>query len=436
MRRFFLYLIMCAAALVAMAQPTIAEQQLAANHNRSGSNHYAYPYPAQPLPKLTPAPAGYEPFFINHYGRHGSRWLTKQSSYDNPVKALELLQEEGALTKQGEVLLDQLRKVAIEAKGRAGDLSDVGAEQHQGIAQRMCQNFPEVFAGDATIDARSTVWIRCILSMANEVQVFKAYNPKAKIFTNASYHDMYYTGWGYGEDTLANPQRKVIRHISDSIFDARINATRFMSQFVNDTTVIAGRFKSEKFMEAVFDIAGSLQNHHAFDGMNLFQYFTDGEIYDLWKVKNIYWYLQWANSPQGGNRMPFIERALLTNMIETADRAIADREHHGAALRFGHETCVLPLACILELDNVNYSGENLDELHEHWRNYEIFPMGCNIQMVFYRNATCGDDVLVKVLFNEHEATLPFETDIFPYYHWKDIKPYYLNKLKTVIEWPE
>ena len=126
----------------------------------------------------------------------------------------------------------------------------------------------------------------------------------------------------------------------------------------------------------------------------------------------------------------------MTNMIETADRAIADREHHGAALRFGHETCVLPLACMLELDNVNYSGENLDELHEHWRNYEIFPMGCNIQMVFYRNATCGDDVLVKVLFNEHEATLPFETDIFPYYHWKDIKPYYLNKLKTVIDWPQ
>ena len=169
--------------------------------------------------------------------------------------------------------------------------------------------------------------------------------------------------------------------------------------------------------------------------MNLFQYFTDDEIYELWKVKNIYWYLQWANSPQGGNRMPFIERALLTNMIETVDDAIAQGKR-GATLRFGHETCVLPLACLLELDNVNYSCENLDELHKQWRNYEIFPMGCNIQMVFYRDATGSDDVLVKVLLNEHEATLPFETDIFPYYHWKDIKPYYVNKLKTVIEWPK
>ena len=89
MRRIFFYFILCVASIVAMAQPELAQQQLAANHNRSGSNHYAYPYPAQELPKLTPAPAGYQPFFINHYGRHGSRWLTKQSSYDKPVSALE-----------------------------------------------------------------------------------------------------------------------------------------------------------------------------------------------------------------------------------------------------------------------------------------------------------------------------------------------------------
>lgn len=436
MRRLLLFLVLCA-TVVAMAQPDLAERQLAANHNRSGSNHYAYPFPAQQLPKLTPAPAGYEPFFINHYGRHGSRWLTKQSSYDNPVEQLEQFKRDGILTKQGEAMLDVLQKVAIEAKGREGDLSDVGAEQHQGIAKRMCENFPQVFSGDAVIDARSTIWIRCILSMANETQIFKAYNPNIKVFTDASYHDMYYTGWGYGEDTLANPQRKAIRYISDSIFNARINGDRFVAQIIKDKDYISrNHAKCAKLMEAVFDVAGSLQNHHAFDGMTLFHYFTDEEIYELWKVKNIYWYLQWANSPQGGNRMPFIERALLRNMVETADSVIAlPAGWHGAALRFGHETCVLPLACMLELDNVNYSCDNLDELHEHWRNYEIFPMGCNIQMVFYRSAA-SDDILVKVLFNEHEAKLPFKTDIFPYYRWNDIKPYYVQKLKTVVNWPK
>ena len=437
MFRKALYLLtLCVASIGAMAQPSIAEQQLAANHNRSGSNHYAYPYPAQQLPKLTPAPAGYEPFFINHYGRHGSRWLTKQSTYDHPVATLEHLQQQHLLTKRGEVLLDIMRKVAIESRGRIGELSDVGAEQHQGIMQRMCDNFPEVMSGDAVIDARSTVWIRCILSMGYATAQIKAFNPQARITTDASYHDMYYTGWGHGEDTLANPQRKAIRHISDSIFNARVRPERFMSQLVNDGNYCATHFKQcAKLMEDVFDVAGSLQNHHAFDGIDLFNYFTDDEIYELWKVKNIYWYLQWGNSPQGGNRMPFIERALLTNMINTADSVIAlPQGWHGAALRFGHETCVLPLACLLEIDNVNYSCDDLNTLHEHWRNYEIFPMACNVQMVFYRNAS--NDVLVKVLFNEHEAKLPFSTSTFPYYRWNDIKPYYVEKLKTRINWPK
>lgn len=419
-----------------MAQTSLAQQQIAELPNRSGSNHYAYPYPAQPLPQLTPAPAGYEPFFINHYGRHGSRWLTSQKSYDRPVEMLENLQQQSLLNKQGEVLLYALRKVALESRGRAGDLSDLGAEQHQGIAERMCRNFPQVFQGNAIIDARSTVILRCILSMSSETAAIRAFNPQARVTADASYHDMYYMGWGYGEDTLANPQRKMIKHISDSIFDARMQPQRFMRQIIDDKDYCNAHFKEcAKLMEDVFDIAGSLQNHHAFDSMNLYNYFTNEEIYELWKIKNIYWYLQWSNSPQGGNRMPFIERALLTNMIETADKAIADRNFHGAALRFGHETCVLPLACLLELDSVNYSCDDLNDLHNHWRNYEIFPMGCNIQMVFYRKAA-SNDILVKVLLNEHEATLPFHTDSFPYYHWQDIKPYYLKKLATAIQWPK
>ena len=163
----------------------------------------------------------------------------------------------------------------------------------------------------------------------------------------------------------------------------------------------------------------------------------DSEIFELWRLKNIYWYIHWANAPQNGNRMPFIERALLRNMIQTASEAIVTGER-GADLRFGHETCVLPLACLLEIDNVNYSCNDLDMLHEQWQDYNIIPKACNIQMVFYRPVgTVGnkvDDVLVKVLFNEHEATLPATPVTGPYYRWSDLKQYYERKLDTVIDW--
>ena len=45
----------------------------------------------------------------------------------------------------------------------------------------------------------------------------------------------------------------------------------------------------------------------------------------------------------------------------------------------------------------------------------------------------GKDVLVKVLLNNREARLPLQTDCAPYYHWKDFKAYYLNKLDAYKE---
>ena len=49
-------------------------------------------------------------------------------------------------------------------------------------------------------------------------------------------------------------------------------------------------------------------------------------------------------------------------------------------------------------------------------------------MVHYRADRNDSDVLVKVLLNGEEATLPIPTDCAPYYHWQDVKRYYLRKL--------
>ena len=436
MKQFTLYLLLAITCLSLGA--TTPRKQVINNFDRSASNHYAYPYGTDlKVPTLTAAPAGYEPFYIDHYGRHGSRWLTNGKYYERPCKQLKKTQEAGMLNLQGKLLLRQLTTVYENSKNRAGDLSDEGAIQHQEIAQRMFNNFPEVFAGNARIDARSTVIIRCILSMQNETMRLRSLNPELRITTDASYHDMYYMGWGYGEDTLANDLRKSVDPISNEMYAKHLDARRFVAQLVNDTAWASANMDGVKLMRDVFDIAGSLQGHHQFDDINLFNYFSNDEIFELWRMKNIYWYIHWANAPQNGNRMPFIERALLRNMIATADDAIATGER-GAALRFGHETCVLPLACLLELDNVNYSCDDLETLHEHWQDYNTIPKACNIQMVFYRPAgTSGnrpEDILVKVLFNEHEATLPATPVQGPYYRWTDLKRYYENKLATSIDW--
>ena len=55
-------------------------------------------------------------------------------------------------------------------------------------------------------------------------------------------------------------------------------------------------------------------------------------------------------------------------------------------------------------------------------------MASNIQLIFYREDVFDEDVLVKVLLNENEATLPLPTDVAPYYHWRDFREYYLKKI--------
>jgi hypothetical protein len=90
----------------------------------------------------------------------------------------------------------------------------------------------------------------------------------------------------------------------------------------------------------------------------------------------------------------------------------------------------MPLACLLELDSCGISVENPDELDRYWRNYNIFPMACNIQMVFYRPVKGKKgDVLVKILLNERETHLPVKAAQWPYYRWEDLRDYYVAKLR-------
>jgi hypothetical protein len=131
-----------------------------------------------------------------------------------------------------------------------------------------------------------------------------------------------------------------------------------------------------------------------------------------------------------GGTQPFTQRNLLRTIIEEADSCIA-LEKPGATLRFGHETMVLPLTCLMELNDFGLQESNLEKLEgKGWLNYKIFPMGANIQLIFYRHDYSDKDVLVKVLLNENEARLPIKSNIEPYYKWSEVRNYYLSKINA------
>ena len=116
-------------------------------------------------PQLPNEESGYTPFYVSHYGRHGSRYLIGDRDYKWLVDLFEEAHREGALSDLGEDTRQRLLKVWEEAEGHGGDLTPLGVRQHRGIAERMYAAFPEAFKGNPSISARSTVVLRCAMSM-------------------------------------------------------------------------------------------------------------------------------------------------------------------------------------------------------------------------------------------------------------------------------
>ena len=307
---------------------------------------------------------------------------------------------------------------------RLGDLTTVGERQHHGIGRRMAQNFPELFKTPGVkIDARSTVVIRCILSMIAECEELAAANPTAQIHNDVSESLQYYLNQPW-EGTVKAEGKKGDKEETE-YKQKYTHPERLMKALFNDQQWVYDNVAAGDFMRRLFDVAANMQSHDT--DIELLSLFTDEEVYDQWRIRNVGWYLDYGASPVSGTKMPFSQLNLLKNIIETADTVTQTQ----ATLRFGHEVCVMPLACLLELDNCGMAVENLDELDTYWRNYRIFPMGCNIQLVFYRpKKGKAGDILVKALLNERETYLPAQTDNWPYYKWQDLRQYYLNKIEA------
>ena len=426
----------CAMAVQAQKAPvfeTSAKEEIMANRFLAGSNYLDYDRQL-PTKALTPTPKGYEPYYMSHYGRHGSRWLISDGNYSRPIATLETAKEMGKLTAKGEEVLETLKAIYKTSTKRLGDLTTVGERQHHGIGKRMTQNFPEIFKKkDVMIDARSTVVTRCILSMIAECEELAAANPTARIHNDVSESLQYY---------LNQPWEGIVKEMGRNTGDKEdrdysikwTHPERLMKVLFNDQEFVYNNISAGALMRQLFHVACNMQSHDT--DLELFSLFTDEEIYDQWRQKNIGWYLDYGPAPVSGGKMPFSQLNLLKNIIETADTVTKTQ----ATLRFGHEVCVMPLACLLELDNCGMAVDNLDELDKYWRNYRIFPMGCNIQLIFYRplpfkpkgkgkGLPKPGPVLVKALLNEREAYLPIETNQWPYYNWQDLREYYLKKIE-------
>ncbi len=385
-------------------------------------------YPDKDLPKQTAAPKGYKPFYISHYGRHGSRYLNDMKGYYQPYNTLLKADSLGKLNAVGKMALEEMRLNIADAEGRWGDLDDLGNEQQRGIAHRMLQNFPEVFQEGAFVDARSTIVTRCALSMGAYVLQLIKERPNLQVEMGNSYSDMWYM----------NHQNKALRD-SATNWHAQKALNAFIYKrwrndgldnlFFNDTVYVKQHVDLQWTVYYLIKAALLQQNTQRRTEPNkLLPLFSDEVLYVYWQVENVWNYLHSGFCTLNGGMQPYTQLNLLRKIVNDAD-SIIDGKRHGVSLRFGHETVVLPLVCLMGINGYDYRTNNLETLEaKGWWSGSVFPMASNIQIVFYRKNAADKDPLIKVLLNEKEATLPLSSDLAPYYRWSDVRSLFLKRI--------
>jgi hypothetical protein len=212
----------------------------------------------------------------------------------------------------------------------------------------------------------------------------------------------------------------------------------YITKYMGNTRLMELIFKNPDIVEEVVDEGqfnyylmkmGLFQlNTHLYRNTYLLDIFQTDELYRMWQIDNALWYLQQGACKLNGGRQPYSQRHLLRRIIADADSCIRLADP-GAQLRYGHETVLLPLVCLIGINGYDLETDDFSQLEaKGWWCSSVFPMGSNLQFIFYRSGLDDSDVLFKVLLNEEEARLPIQTDCAPYYHWNDFRTYCLDKL--------
>ena len=423
MKRVLTILVVCCSLCVARGQVVL--DIIRQSPGYASCNYDVYP---DSIPdKLTAAPHGKKPFYISHYGRHGSRYINRRSGYEIPYKMIVQANGVDELTAMGKRVFSEMNFILNDSEDRWGDLTTLGKIQQLQIARRMIDRFPEVFADSANVSAISTVVPRCMMSMESFLIGLTQQNPRLRITMDASRRTQGYMNY---QDPLLriNKMTPKAQKAYDAYIASRVGNSRLMEMLFKNPDIVK-ELVDETFVSYYLMKMGLFQlNTHLNQNTFLTDLFTAEDLYRMWQIDNVLWYVRYGFCPLNGGDYPYTQRHLLRQIIADADSCLR-LDTPGAQLRFGHDTVLLPLVCLLGINGYDLQTNNLEEIEARgWWSSSVFPMGSNVQFIFYRSSPRDKEVLFKVLLNEQEARLPIRTDCAPYYHWRDFRRHYLKKL--------
>ncbi|MWN90282.1 histidine-type phosphatase [Gilliamella sp. Pra-s65] len=404
----------------------------------------AYQYDTEQ--KITPAPVGYVAFYIDHVGRHGSRYISKSKSEDIAYQILSMAEKQDKLTNLGKDLLRQIIRISELNKNHYGQLTDLGRKDIALISQRMLNNNPTVFNGKE-IDVVSSSSPRAKETAEIFVSSFKSKYPNIHVTQQPEDQQTLLRFFDYSPDYDEYKHSKIVKNAVKSVENApktqqiskQVAKKIFVDDFIQKLdsgieVVDKPSVTTRDFVIAIYQLYQELQ---AFSPqllkdnyLDLNSYFLVDENTWLNTVVTAKNYLEIGPAFDANGIQIKIAAPLLWDMLNTADIAIANN-NIDANLRFAHAETISPLATLLEIEGTSTVAESIFDYYAVWQADKIIPMGANIQWIFYKSEQANQPVLVKVLLNEREVHLPIKSAQYPYYRWSDIKQFYTDKLNKL-----
>ncbi len=414
MKKFFLSVAFTLLTILAWGQRTPALEQLKNDPRKAYGTDY--PYRQTNDVKLTKCPDGYKPFYISHYARHGSRYYWSNSLYKELDTLLTIAHERRQLTSIGEAFRQKFMMAKDELLTGVGELTDLGWQQHQGIARTMYNNFPEVFENGGKVLAISSLVGRCIISMSAFCQELVQCNPKIVIREQSSRFTL--------DGVVPTDGQNPIKHNYPKDLKPRYEKNSNLFKIKDDLR--------QKLLKRMFTTTEGLPSKPHHIASNLIRLYTslpsinhegmmdnlitDQEIADRWEGENLSSY-SWVF----GSQYQMIP--ILQDIMKKAAAVIDGTSDHIVDLRFGHDTCIGPLTVLMGINGADIDPVNPNEVKDCYQNWETCKAS-NIQLIFYHGKKSTDDILVKCLMNGEEASLPVPTDNYPYYKWNDFQKFY------------
>lgn len=361
-------------------------------HSPWGVNAHPYTYSSS---RETPTPRGYRPFYVSHYGRHGSRADMGSRYYPLLDSILTSMRQQGIWDSTHDSLWHLLKRVDSAYAGADRRLLPLGQREQAGIAERMYRRTPQLFR-HGTIRAVSSVVPRCLMSMT--------------AFSNALTAQCPTVNW----------QMDCGEHIQP-VLNCRgpLALTYELIPKVIDSLVYTADITT--YDRAVYQLAvyARLYGIEA----SPYDYLPQNKVARIEAYDTYHFYLNFCNTRFGHLRYPYAQRGL-NDIICRADSVIGGNRKVVADLRFGHDD---PLLCLVAMMHIRGVGSALSEadILDQWPAWKYICMASNVQLIYYRNKQ--GDVLVKVLYNEQECLLDgVETVSGCYYRWNDVRALWLN----------